>query len=267
MKVGVCVAMTVVACLVAGGSPVGAGKPVGVLVIQASNEVIEATADGDHSLVVKPVDPSSQDLVDSSVSPDGQQLALVVEDGDTYKLELRGLQGDGQVWQIWKDKQFVDEPVWSPDSRYVAFTFDFDHLVVTGRNAQKIATVASSVTGYAWSPDGQTLAFTTGTGVWVYAPATGAARTLATVDGASKPSWGAGGQAVVCLNSHHQLVLTPLAGRSRTITGIYNYVLSPDGTSLAYWTKRWFGVRSLGPGAKPRRIAPAPPCVQRWMVA
>jgi hypothetical protein len=114
------------------------------------------------------------------------------------------------------------------------------------------------VTGYAWSPDGRTLAFTTGTGVWVYAPATDATRLLATVDRASKPSWGAGGQVVVYLNSNHQLMLTPLAGRPRTITGIYDYALSPDGTSLAYWTKRWFGVRSLATGAKPRRIAPAP---------
>lgn len=91
-------------------------------------------------------------------------------------------------------------PVWSPDSRYFAFTWNDEGLPqrdlwIASRDGDKLRrlgsppTAAGSVRDFAWLPDGQAILSLRGNGLWSTTLETGQQTLLATVgDGASNLS-------------------------------------------------------------------------------
>ncbi|MBR4722861.1 MAG: PD40 domain-containing protein [Muribaculaceae bacterium] len=98
-------------------------------------------------------------LRDVKISPDGQQIAFCYK-GDIFKVDASG----GQAVRLTTLPSYDCSPVWSADSRQIAFASDrngnFDIFVMpaTGGQAKRLTTNSASEKPTAFSPDGK----------WVY---------------------------------------------------------------------------------------------------
>ncbi|MBR5436744.1 MAG: PD40 domain-containing protein, partial [Muribaculaceae bacterium] len=98
-------------------------------------------------------------LRDVKISPDGQQIAFCYK-GDIFKVDASG----GQAVRLTTLPSYDCSPVWSTDSRQIAFASDrngnFDIFVMpaTGGQAKRLTTNSASEKPTAFSPDGK----------WVY---------------------------------------------------------------------------------------------------
>jgi dipeptidyl aminopeptidase/acylaminoacyl peptidase len=111
-----------------------------------------------------------REVSDPQRSPDGQWVAYVVTMSDFEKDKRHS-----DVWMVsWDGKRRVrltsspddeENPRWSPDGRYLAFTASRDEkedaqvrlLDRAGGDSQKLTDVKGDVSEYAWSPDGKRL--------------------------------------------------------------------------------------------------------------
>ena len=111
-----------------------------------------------------------REVSDPQRSPDGQWVAYVVTMSDFEKDKRHS-----DVWMVsWDGKRRVrltsspddeENPRWSPDGRYLAFTASRDEeedaqvrlLDRAGGESQKLTDVKGDVNEYAWSPDGKRL--------------------------------------------------------------------------------------------------------------
>jgi Tol biopolymer transport system component/C-terminal processing protease CtpA/Prc len=107
-----------------------------------------------------------------ALSPDGKQVAFSYK-GDIYTVPAAG----GDAKQITMHVAHDYMPVWSPDSKKIAFAserfgnFDIFLVSANGGNADRITTFSGAESPYAFTPDGKYIVF----GAKIQAPAAGAA--------------------------------------------------------------------------------------------
>ena len=95
-----------------------------------------------------------------NISPDGQQIAFAYK-GDIYTVPVKG----GEAKQLTTAETFESQPIWSNDSKTIAFISDrfggMDIFTVpaTGGEAKRITTNSGSETPLAFSPDNKQIYF------------------------------------------------------------------------------------------------------------
>ena len=95
-----------------------------------------------------------------NISPDGQQIAFAYK-GDIYTVPVKG----GVAKQLTTGETFESQPIWSNDSKTIAFVSDrfggMDIFTVpaTGGQAKRITTHSSTETPLAFSPDNKQIYF------------------------------------------------------------------------------------------------------------
>lgn len=125
---------------------------------------------------------------EASLSPDGRSVAYWSDAGGEYQLYIRDLNAQTASSPLTSfTSGFRFRPVWSPDSRRLAFADASGPIyvldVATGRLTQADTEPWAEATELAWSADSAWLAYTrTGanrlTSIWRYDPATGARQQL-----------------------------------------------------------------------------------------
>jgi len=100
-------------------------------------------------------------------SPDGQSIAYFSDESGQYALHVRSQTGAGEMkkFPLATDATFYFHPVWSPDSKWIAFhdnKLDIWMLDTTTGKASVIDKAVDSDGDYdaAWSPDSKWLAYT-----------------------------------------------------------------------------------------------------------
>lgn len=99
-------------------------------------------------------------LRDAKISPDGKQIAFTYK-GDIYKVGVNG----GQAVRLTSLPSYESDPVWSPDSRQIAFASDrnggFDIFVMPadGGTARRLTSNSAREIPESFSPDGKYVYF------------------------------------------------------------------------------------------------------------
>lgn len=105
------------------------------------------------------------------ISPDGRLVAYTVSETDwkenSFETEIWiAVTATGGRYQLTNSKKSSNSPVWSPDSKRLAFISDREgkrqiYLIApTGGEAVQLTTVETGVNSFDWSPDGLRIAFT-----------------------------------------------------------------------------------------------------------
>lgn len=96
-----------------------------------------------------------------SISPDGKQIAFTYR-GDIYRVSTEG----GEAVRLTTHAGYDTRPIWSPDSRQIAFSSDRNHLGVNiyimsaqGGSARQLTTHSGAEVPYAFAPDGESIIF------------------------------------------------------------------------------------------------------------
>lgn len=95
-----------------------------------------------------------------SISPDGSQIAFSYK-GDIYIVSSKG----GEARQLTMHEAYDYMPVWSPDSKTVAFAsnrfgnFDIYTIPLNGGTAKRVTTFSGSEVPYAFTPDGKHIVY------------------------------------------------------------------------------------------------------------
>lgn len=100
-------------------------------------------------------------------SPDGKSIAYFSDESGEYQLHIRPASGEGQTRKlsVEKNPSFYGEPVWSPDSKKLAFSdkrLSLWYVDVESGAARKVDTSTFAGQGnyaLAWSPDSRWLAY------------------------------------------------------------------------------------------------------------
>lgn len=99
-------------------------------------------------------------LRDAKISPDGDKIAFTYK-GDIYTVSANG----GQATRVTSQPSYETSPVWSPDSKLIAFASDrngnFDIYIVPadGGKAKRLTYNSASETPQAFTPDGKAVLF------------------------------------------------------------------------------------------------------------
>lgn len=177
-----------------------------------------------------------------SLSPDGQRIAYLSDASGEYELYVRGLDGsgerrvthDGGIWRF--------APVWSPDGHRLAYADKLLRLRIVdvdgGRTREVDQSRYGEITEYAWSPDGQWLAYTLEneahlSRVWLYSLKNGTRSAVtAATSSASNPVFDPQGRWLYFL-SNRDFALTFSAYEQNYLytnaTRIYALSLAADG--------------------------------------
>ena len=105
------------------------------------------------------------------ISPDGHYVAYHVQktnwEENAFETEIWIARTDsGDTYRLTSSKKSNSNPVWSPDSKRLAFISDRDGkrqiyvIAPAGGEAIQLTNVETSVSGMSWSPDGGSIAFT-----------------------------------------------------------------------------------------------------------
>jgi len=105
------------------------------------------------------------------ISPDGRYVAYQVQktnwEENAFESEIWiAVTGTGDTYRLTNSKKSNSNPVWSPDSKRLAFISDRDgkrqiYLIApAGGEAIQLTNVETAVSGMSWSPDGSSIAFT-----------------------------------------------------------------------------------------------------------
>ena len=97
-------------------------------------------------------------------SPDGKWIAYLSDETGEYELYIRSQDGRGEPVQLTRDSEtFYFAPVWSPDSRKIAFGDKKLHLHYVDIESKQVRTADSSehweIRQYRWSPDSRWIAY------------------------------------------------------------------------------------------------------------
>lgn len=244
----------VLLCAFAGGSSqVRAGKPASVVVFTADHDVVVAAPDGKHSLrITFPGFP-----LQVAPSLNGRELAIVTDDDShDYHLFVRTA-ANQSLWHV-ADSYLFDQPAWSPDSRRLGFISGDRQLEIAMPATRRVRRISVDMSGFAWSPDGRTVAFTTASGVSLYDVRSAKTVQLPGAQGGRAPVWTPDGRSVVYLNRDSRLTVMPVASGARPWTGAraFGFQLSPDGTRIAYWNAYGFELSAFATGSRPTTVAP-----------
>jgi tricorn protease len=101
----------------------------------------------------------------ASWSPDGKWLTYLSDKGDEYEIYVRPADGTGEERQVTRDgKAWRFEPLWSPDSKMLAFSDKDLTLRVLDVASGKVTDIDKDPYGdinhYRWSPDSKWIAYT-----------------------------------------------------------------------------------------------------------
>jgi len=128
-------------------------------------------------------------------SPDGRWISYLSDATGEYELYVRPQDGSGEPRQITRDSQvWRFPPVWSPDSKMLAFADSNNTLSVVDIDSGRVSVVDTTrytsnsfrnLTQYTWSPDSKWLAYTKvnesfNSSIWVYSVASREATQLTT---------------------------------------------------------------------------------------
>ncbi len=126
--------------------------------------------------------------IGASWSPDGKTIAYLSDVSGEYEIYLRPENGQGVAKRLTVDGDtWRNAPVWSPDSRKLAFTDQRHRLRVIDVGAGAVSEADqgkySTLDGLAWSPDSRYIAYQkTGSSrvptIWIYALGSGEAQQL-----------------------------------------------------------------------------------------
>lgn len=117
--------------------------------------------------------------MDVEWSPDGKYLSyLSEEEGDYYEIYIRPQGGDGEPRRLSRDTDsWIIHPVWSPDSKRIAFSDKKNRLwildVEDGGRAEADRCGFAPIHNYSFSPDSRWVCYTKDaenrmTSIWVY---------------------------------------------------------------------------------------------------
>lgn len=115
-----------------------------------------------------------QNVTSVTVSPDGKMAAWVqtkpvveAEKSEQHSQIWVGMTNGSRRYQLTRGEQSASNPQWSPDSARILFTSSrggasaqIFSITVAGGEAEKLTEFKGSISGFAISPDGKTLAFT-----------------------------------------------------------------------------------------------------------
>jgi tricorn protease len=128
-------------------------------------------------------------------SPDGRWISYLSDATGEYELYVRPQDGSGEPRQVTRDsKVWRFPPVWSPDSKKLAFSDSDNRLSIVEVESGRVRVVDTTrytsnsfrnLTQYTWSPDSAWLAYTKvnesyNSSIWVYSMASGEATQLTT---------------------------------------------------------------------------------------
>jgi tricorn protease len=126
-------------------------------------------------------------------SPDGAWVSYLSDASGEYEIYIRAQDGSGEARRITRDGSvWRFPPVWSPDSRKLAFADSANRLSIVEIDSGRVRVVDTTrhtnnafrdLTQYAWSPDSQWLAYTKvneslNSSIWVYSLGEGRPRQL-----------------------------------------------------------------------------------------
>ena len=104
---------------------------------------------------------------DPAWSPDGQSIAYFSDESGQYALHISSQNGSGEVkkYPLANDATFYFQPIWSPDSKLLAFHDNKMEIWLLDTAAGKAAVIDKAVVNdgdydAAWSPDSKWLAYT-----------------------------------------------------------------------------------------------------------
>jgi Tol biopolymer transport system component len=187
----------------------------------------------------------------AALSPDGKHIAIDLVTG-IWVLPAAG----GRARRLTDDLQDSTLPVWSPDSRRIAFQSYRDgnfHLYVIDAGGGRPRQLTSGPFDHrepAFSPDGRTLAFSSDRdgsyGIWVLDLASGAISAVSsTPDEEAAPRWSADGGKLVFTVNDLAIDAVTLAGGARerliSVTGtdrVYGPAFGPDDKTPSYMLLR-----------------------------
>jgi serine/threonine-protein kinase len=117
----------------------------------------------DRSGQQTPLDIEPRPIVRVSLSPDGQRLALAIDEDGNQDIWIASSSGTAMT-RLTFEPTIETMPTWSPDGRFVAFRSEREGPGVFRRDAQGTGTVErlTATDGpihspYSWTPDGKTL--------------------------------------------------------------------------------------------------------------
>jgi dipeptidyl aminopeptidase/acylaminoacyl peptidase len=114
------------------------------------------------STTALPLEP--RDYGDARVSPDGRRIAVTVNDRGAVGIWIYDLVQDTFTRLLPREER-VDEAVWSPDSRRLAFWSETERGIYTiavdgsDRSARLVTVDGGRLYPNAWSPDGRSITF------------------------------------------------------------------------------------------------------------
>jgi tricorn protease len=111
-------------------------------------------------------------------SPDGASIAYLSDATGAYELYVRPADGTGAPRQLTRGgESWINEPLWSPDSRWIAWSDQRNRVraveVASARIREVDQTGANRMTDFSWAPDSRWIAYSkrspnTMSGVWLY---------------------------------------------------------------------------------------------------
>ena len=121
--------------------------------------------------------PSIDDLLNlkragaPAISPNGQQVAYTIRetnwDENAYETEIwLGDAATGQSRQVTNARKSSTQPAFSPDGAWLGFISDRDgkrqiyRIALRGGEAEKLTSADEGVNNFAWSPNGDEIAYT-----------------------------------------------------------------------------------------------------------
>ena len=113
----------------------------------------------------------AKSVANAEISPDGRFVAYIVQQADWDENEFVqhiwiASIATGERYPLTSGRKSSQSPLWSPDSKRVAFISDRDGkrqiyiINPHGGEAQQLTSEDNGVTGFHWAPDGNTIAFT-----------------------------------------------------------------------------------------------------------
>jgi tricorn protease len=145
-------------------------------------------------------------------SPDGRWVAYLSDRTGEYEIWVRPGDGSGEERRVTTDgKIWRFAPVWSPDSKKLAFSDKNRKLqwadVASGKVTVADQSKQGDITDYKWSPDSRFLAYTKAgenqfSSIWIYSLDGGKARQLTSdLTTEAEPTWDPGGRYLYFLSN------------------------------------------------------------------